>query len=295
MLNLFALVNDPAARVQRFSLAREVQAELTTYLEQQEQAFNACSDQHEFDGKYKPDAGELLFIDDFDDIDKLGSAIQDPMSVPEVAPTIDLFEKIKALFSGRVESDKSVTVLLQAFDRRRVLSTNGLTIFQSNNVFKKVEGLGLTVDSKLTASLTGKRLRFASFHNARQIFDLSGYFVEATDADIAAFADMEMIGANKSALVAMADTWIRRKLALVQQSQILTEVPVADIATAALAFGIEVAVETVDGGIQRLVLPEAKADLKNLLRFLDDDFYEATLSKTQYVTNSKRPAKVKKD
>lgn len=293
MLNLFALVKDPAARVQRFSLAKEVQEEITTYLEKQEVAFNQAEAEIAFDGKYKPDPGEVLYIDDFDDLDKLSAAVSDPMSVPEVTPSIELFDTISALFSGRVEEDKSVTVLLQNFDRRRILSTRGFTIFQADDVFKKVEGLGLTIDYKLAAILKGKRLRFSSFHNARQIFDLTAHYVEATDADIATFAEMPAIHANKALLVATADTWIRRKLALVQQSQILNKFALPDIRKAAEQFGLALAVESIDG-VDKIVLPQDKAELKTLLRFLDEDIYEAVLSKTRYVTNSKREAKLGK-
>ena len=289
MLNLFALVQDPFKRVQRFALDGKVQKELTEYLETQEAAFNAVQAEYEFDGKYKPDSGELLVINEFDDINGLGAAIQDPMSVHEVDPTPAFFETITALFSGRVEDDGSVTVLLQNFDRRRVLSNKGLTIFHSANTFKKLEGVGLTIDWKLAAILSGTRLKFTSFHNARQIFDLSDHYIEATDADLSAFADMEVIQADIKVLVATADTWIRRKIALVQQSQILTKVPLPVIQAAAASFGIVISF-SLEEGVSQLVLPEQKAELKTLLRFLDEDYYESPLSKTHFISNSKRTA-----
>ena len=105
MLNLFALVHDPAARVQRFALDASVQAELTSYLQSQEDTFNSAGTEIQFDGKYKPDAGEVLFIPDFDDIDGFSAAIRDPVSIVEVVPSPDFFEKVCALFSGRVEVD----------------------------------------------------------------------------------------------------------------------------------------------------------------------------------------------
>lgn len=290
MLNLFALVKDPAARVQRFVLDAAVQAELTTYLEAQEASFNSAAIAIPFDGKYKPDAGEVLVIDNFDDIDGLAAAITNPMGVPEVNPSLEFFGRVCALFSGRVEANGSATVLLQNFDRRRVLSTNGLSIFHSANVFKRIEGVGLTIDWKLAAILNGTVLKFNSFHNARQIFDLSDHYIEATDADIKTFVATGAIHVDEVALVDLADTWIRRKIALVQQSQILTKVPMVEIQAAAAGFGIAIKFISVNGGDQ-LVLPETKAELKTLLRFLDEDYYESPLSKTHFITNSKRAAK----
>ena len=133
-------------------------------------------------------------------------------------------------------------------------------------------------------------MRFNSFHNARLIFDLSDHYIEATDADIKAFVALGTVHVDEALLVGLADTWIRRKLALIQQSQILTKVPVLEIQAAAAGFGIMFTVASVNGS-EQLVFPETKAELKTLLRFLDEDYYESPLSKTHFITNSKRAAK----
>src|SRR4051812_13259542 len=100
-LNLFALTSDPEIRVLRFPLSQEVQEELTRYLKAQELAFNTSAEEElVFDGKYKPDDGECLVINNYDDIDDLNSAITNPLSVPEISPDPAVFAIIKALFSG---------------------------------------------------------------------------------------------------------------------------------------------------------------------------------------------------
>ena len=50
---------------------------------------------------------------------------------------------------------------------------------------------------------------------------------------------------------------------------------------------IPVVYQNVDGR-EVLVLPNGKKDLKTLLRFLDEDYYKSPLSKTNYLSNSKR-------
>ena len=63
MFNLFALTGDPANRRLRFSLSHEVQVDLTEYLQDQEQNFSEQGqDEIQFDGKYKPDPGEVLLF-----------------------------------------------------------------------------------------------------------------------------------------------------------------------------------------------------------------------------------------
>ena len=289
MLNLFALTDDPTNRRVRFSLSQEVQADLTALFTQQESSFSSGQDEIPFDGKYKPDPGEILVINGFDDIDGLADAVANPLSVSEVHPTPDTFDTIKALFSGYIDDSGIVTVLVQYFDKKRVISTNGLSIFHSSNVYKKIEGIGLTIDSKITATIRDGALKFHSFHLLRQIFDMSECYREATDGDINDFATLPCVGiSNVDTLVANSDSWVRRKLWLISQSQILTKVPVCDIKAVAAEFSISLETEHSDG-LEKIRIPENKRDLKTLLRFLDEDYYKSPLLQNRYMTNSKRP------
>lgn len=289
MFNLFALTDDPVNRRLRFSLSQEVQADLTTYLQDQEHNFTEQGqDDIPFDGKYKPDPGEVLVISGFDDIDGIADAITNPLSIPEVLPTPEAFGTIKALFSGYVDQNGVATALIQHFDKKRVISTNGLSIFHAANVYKKIEGIGLTIDSKLTAILRDGALKFHSFHLLRQMFDVSEYYKEATDSDIYQFASMAcvMVG-DSTKLIAISDTWVRRKLWLISQSQILDKVPVSDIKAVAAEFHIEFKTN-MDDGTEKLVIPDEKKQLKTILRFLDEDYYKSPLLANYYLANSKR-------
>lgn len=289
MFNLFALTDDPANRIVRFSLSQEVQNELTAYLQEQEILFsNSIQEEIQFDGKYKPDIGEALVIENFDDIDGLVMAITNPLAVPEVDPIPSIFNQIKALFSGYIDQGSVATVLIQHFDKKKIISTNGLSIFHSANIYKKIEGIGLTIDSKLSALIKGGTLKFYSFHLLRQIFDMSEYYKEATDSDISEFSALQLIHASDlQNLISISDTWVRRKFSLIQQSQILENVPINEIKAVAAEFNIPFKTSNING-IEKIELPDTKAELKTLLRFLDEDYYKSPLSKTQCITNSKR-------
>jgi hypothetical protein len=293
LLSLFALTNDPSKRVVRFKLTEEVQKELSSLIIDQDATFEAAIEQSiEFDGKYKPDQGEALYIQNYDDIDNLEATIRNPLGVEEVAPCNDFFTSIKALFTGYETDNNSIRVMIQYFDKRKIISTNGLSIFHSGDVYKKIEGIGISIDTKLSATLQGGVLKFFSFHLLRQIFDLSEYYKEATDVDITDFAAMNMVKSEDSdQLINMADSWIRRKISLVQQSEILNNVPLNQMKAVALEFNIPF--ETVlEDGVEMIKLPSEKAELKMLLRFLDEDYYRSPLSNTNFVTNSKREVEV---
>lgn len=288
MYNLFAYTRDPANRIVRFTLDRPVQDAMTAFLDQQVALFDQECEEVNFDGKYKPDAGEMLVISEFDDLDNLAHPIGAPLDVPVAEPNNTSFDSIRALFFGQPEADGSISVYLQSFDRRRVISDTGFSIFHAQGVYKKIEGTGLTLDTKIAAKLNGNKLKFASFFHARQIFDLTSYYQEATDADIREFAGLNQVAVQDlDALIASSDSWIRRKLWLVRESQILERVQVNDIKAIAAEFNIPVEYEQFDGE-ERLKLPAEKKALKTLLRFLDEDYYKSPLSKTNFVTNSKR-------
>jgi hypothetical protein len=290
LMNLFALTNVPENRVARIPLSRELQEEITALFFRQEQSFiTDIEEEIKFDGKYIPEDNELLLIEDFDDVDGVCTAIRNPTGCQELEVTCQGLESIKAVFSGYVKDD-TVTALLQAFDRKRIISTKGFAIFHSGNTFTKFDGSGLTLDNKLTAIMTGNTLKFQSFHYMRQVFDMSGYYKEATHQDVTDFCHHPALAvANEQDFFGVADSWVRRKIGLIQQSGILDRYSPAQIADVARLFHIDISIEN-RAGMDKIVLPMVRQDLKRILRFLDEDYYEAPLTTTLYLSNSKRVA-----
>ncbi len=53
--------------------------------------------------------------------------------------------------------------------------------------------INLWTSTKLPATIEGGKLKFFSFHNARQMFDLSEYYKVATDDDVLEFAGLDIV------------------------------------------------------------------------------------------------------
>lgn len=287
-LNLFALTDDPGNKIVKFAIAHEIQDNLTAFFLGQEREFtDNIEETIEFDGKYKPEQGELLKISNFDDLDNLEDAIIRPLSVPDITPTEEIFGTIKALFTG-YSVDGSAKILIQRFEKRRIITNNGFTIFHENNTYRKIEEIGLTVDGKLTGVLHNGTLTFKSFHVMRQIFDLTDYYKEATDNDIEQFSQLDTIKIeNLSNFLSLSDSWIRRKIALVQQSGILESVPLRTIKAVADGFLVPLKI-TMENEMQKIDMPNDRKAIKAILRLLDEDYYESPLSQTHCIANSKR-------
>lgn len=287
-MNLFALTRDSSRRILRIPLSSDVQTEVASTFTAQEADFRAAAQEKiPFDGKYKPDDGECLCIADYDDIDNVHNAVANPLSIPEITPVTSEFEAIKAFFVGRVDGSKN-TVLIQTFDKRKIISNRGLSLFHASNVYKKVDGVGLTLDTRLAAILEDRDLSFFSFFAARQIFDLTEYYKEATAEDLKDFAENGSVKvADIDNFIETADGWIRRKVALVMQSAILEKIDLTEAGNVARVFGIELKTVVIDDRMV-LVLPDNKADLKRVLRFLDEDYFQSVLLSTPHLSSSKR-------
>lgn len=291
-MNLFALLRDTNRPLVRIPLSSPVQTELKILFAEQEASFReSAQSKIDFDGKYKPDSGECLTIKDYDDIDNIHYAIANAINIPEIEHSASEFDSIKALFAGKIESGKKIA-LIQSFDKRRVLSTKGYTIIDNivnpAGAYKKVEGVGLTLDSRLAAILTDKELDFFSFFAVRQIFDMNHYYQLATDDDLKAFSGHAKVCINDfGEFLGVSDTWVRRKVILITQSGILEKLDTEKAKILAAAFNIVLNVEQ-RGGNNVIVLPSEKKDLKLVLKFLDEDYFHSLLTNTPSVSNSRR-------
>lgn len=287
-MNLFALTNISGSRILRITVTKELQIQLSQFFLLQEEEFLCdTTEEIKFDGKYRPDDNELLVIEDFDPIDNLSHSIQNPLSYIDLSISDHSIDSIRGIYMGYVR-DNEVRILIQAFDRRRVISPKGFSVFHTNNTFKKFDGSGFTLDNKLTAIMCGKKLKFSSFHFVRQIFDMSAYYLEATNQDITDFSGLSSVQIiNQEAFIEACDTWVRRKLGIIMQSGVLQNSSPHQIALAAKHFDIDIKINQQED-TEKIIFPSDRSELKKLLRFLDEDYYQSPLTDTKYISNSKR-------
>lgn len=287
-MNLFALTNVAGARIIRFPLTHELQEEIQTIFSNQLATFLSGIDEViPFDGRYSPEAGELLIINNFADIDGLAEAVAAPLRVEQFDPNIHSLENVKALFTEHTDDAGARRILIQLFENRRLIAAKGLALFYSGNTFRKMSDAGLTMDTKLLAVLEDGAIKFQSFHFLGRVFELSEYFNEATSDETRTFASHEKLSvANLEEFVASASAPVRKKIALIRQSGILDNFTIEQIVAAAQSFNVVVNTSA-DG---KIALPANGTELRRLLRFLDEDYYRSPLSQTHYISNSKRVA-----
>ena len=286
-MNLFALMDVAGARLIRFPLSVDLSADISTvFNDQHTEFFRGVDTIIPFDGRYTPEEGELLEIPDFADVDGLLAAVANPLSVDQYDPNTHSLDLVRAIFTG-IEVGGVPRVLVQIFERRRLIARAGLMLFFANNQFQKMSESGLSLDTKLLAVLEGTNLKFQSFHFAKRVFDLSEYFREATNEEVTTFAGHEKLAVQDvQVFLAAAGPQIRKKISLIRQSAVLENYSTDQIVAVAASMQFPLALS--DDG--RIIVPDNNTELRKFLRFLDEDYYESPLSNTRFISNSKRRA-----
>jgi Domain of unknown function (DUF4868) len=289
-INLFALVDDEQTPIRRIPLTADLGAQLAQFFVNQQNNFLDNKQPIEFSGSYNVDSGEIFTLTDYPLSETIGSALSNPL-ICQILNLNNEKHRIKALFTG-IWSDTNKTVNFQVFDSGKLLS-KGWTLISSGNTYKKLEEPGLVLQDKLTAHYANGVLYFSSYHNAKRFLDLSAYYREATDTELNAFVATELFAfEDESSFKGNADSIIRKKVALLQKNQVLKDLSVTDIQNVVNSFNQDLPVEhhiniTVNA-MGKLVVPQDKKQLKELIRFLDEDYVTAPLTKRKCLTNSKQ-------
>ncbi|HVR40103.1 MAG TPA: Kiwa anti-phage protein KwaB-like domain-containing protein [Thermoanaerobaculia bacterium] len=179
------------------------------------------------------------------------------------------------------------------FDRRRLLSPTSFSLLHEHGTFVRLHEPGLILDWQLAAVIDGQRLVFHSFNIVRRLFNMMPYFAEATDQQVRDLATHHAVHVeNVDTFVQDADTWTRKKIALIERSDILNTQKPRQVAKVAAEYGLQVEIAKI-GGKDKISIPPEKKEMKAVLQFLDEDYFTSSLTHTQFVTNSKRKLTVK--
>lgn len=241
-----------------------------------------------FDGSYKPHNDEFLAIESFQLPDVIMDAIRDPLGVAAFNKENEEFPEIKAIFVGeRIQTGETekFNVAFQRFRKEQYISPKWYNLFFNNNTFFQEKRFGISISDNIDCFYTEGELQFTSFYFARQVFDLSDYYRSATDNEVEAFSTSDKLSLEDAeAFKGMANTWIRRKIAMINDSKVLINYTASEIKVLAADSGIDI--DTQD---ETIVIPNDKEKVKIILGFLDEEAYKGPFSQKTYLANSKRP------
>jgi len=240
-----------------------------------------------FDGSYKPHTDEFLAIENFRLSGEIMDAIRNPIGVLPYEKIDGEFPEIKAIFVGervQMEDTEEFHVAFQRFRKEQYISTKWYNLFFDENTFFQEKRFGISISDSVDCFYSNGELQFLSFYFARQVFDLSDYYRSATDQELGAFvANGNLLLEDSQAFESMANTWIRRKIAMINDSKVLEDYSAAEIKRRAKSVGVEIETEN-----KKIKIPNDKDKIKIILGFLDEEAYKGPFSQNTYLANSKR-------
>lgn len=280
-MNILAIVDDANSPIRRIPLTGSIQNEVSEFFLRQKENFCVDKEKVDFTGSYNVDIREeVLRISNYSIEDELTNSLQNPLSY-DILNLREESLRIMALLAGEWNDEKYIC--FQVFDSRKVLD-KGFTLIHSQNTYTKLQDPGIILQDKLTALFEEDELLFYSYYNTRRFLDLSNYYKEATDSDLDAFVDNDLFEVeNKDLFKYNSDSIIRKRIALLQKNNVLGNLGIDDIRRTAQEYGVSINIEN-----SKIVIPDNRKELKKFIRFLDEDYFTAPLTKRKCITNSKQ-------
>ncbi|MGP3235994.1 Kiwa anti-phage protein KwaB-like domain-containing protein [Serratia ureilytica] len=263
---------------------------------QRSEFINEDIEEIEFCASYNVQDGEIFSINPFDDEIGIINAIERPDAVPVWDPDDVSVHYFKALFTGEPASNGNPTqVWLQCFDRRQIINNEKSffqVVTQPGNRFSVSTRPGFSLSDRLTAILVGDKLLFKSFFMLRRFFNMEEYFNEATREDLANFIGNDIFHVdNAEDFMTFADSAIKKKVSLIISSGILNDQPIENLIECAQKIGYQLGITNVNGD-NKITMPNSKREVKQLLYFLDQGYFNSIITNELMLTNSKRPIRI---
>ncbi|MDQ6482624.1 hypothetical protein [Dyadobacter sp. LHD-138] len=272
--NFFAILKDNTVR--KIDLLQTITSDIRdVFINIGSSILNDDVEEILFDGNFNIQDEEILYVE----MELPGNVIE-TSSNPIGLQVLDLeTDDIKTLFW--VENN---IYYFQNFDKRKLLQNKNV-IFWDKNTFNKLTSNALIVDNIVNAIHKTNRLYFKSYANANKIFSLLSFFEAASDEVIDQFATNDKLTVDAVWLKENGNTIIKKQITLIQKSNVLTNADTKKIKSSANKFNLKI--ELVDG---KLILPNDKKQCKDILSFLNEQYYIGLITGKKFRTNSKREA-----
>lgn len=272
--NFFAILKDDTVR--KIDLLQTITSDIkNVFVNIGNSMLNDNVEEILFDGNFNVQDEEILYVEM-----ELPEDIVEVASNPIGFNTLNLTtDDIKTIFW--IESN---VYYFQNFDKRKLLQNKNV-IFWDNTTYNKLENNALIVDNVVNGIYKEGKFYFKSYANANKIFSLLPYFEEASNETIDEFSSTSIIDVDVDWLKENSTTQIRKQITLIQKSNVLSNANPKKIKTEAKKFSLKI--DVVNG---KLVLPNEKKSCKDVLSFLNEQYYIGLITGKKFRTNSKREA-----
>ncbi len=289
-VNFFVVIADSDGErfIRHISVSGEVQNELADHFQTMHVEFVGPNNEEvPFDPCFYPDEDQIFVIRPFA-LPTFMNAVAGSASAVKSLSDKDMNESsLKAFLAANREGSQLKDLVVQGIDSRQLLKHSKISLIYEGERFRRLEKPGLTVGDSIVAVFKSQALYFKNFHMLRRVFDLTDYFHEATDEQLKSFLGYSnFLVADMDRTLTECDTWIRKRVFNIINSKILETCSISKLAKVAKRYGIELELKGQDNK-KKIVLREDRKYLKNVVRLLDDDFLDSSLTDRSFLVNSK--------
>ena len=233
----------------------------------------------EFDGSYNPGKDEVLYV-----------TMALPACFADIPNNTNNYNEV--VIPG--DSIKTIclyhdgTYYFQNFLNHFILKASNIPLVWNGGTYQKFDDQkAFTIEAVVNAIYREGKLYFRSYASAKQIFNLTTFYKEATNNDIdTVFGSTVFTGTDCEWMKENSDSVMRKQIRSIQDSGILDGLDVTTRTFKSWARKAGVPDDVYSTG--HLAFPRNKNICKTILSFLNDDIFEGYFSKNIFLSNSKR-------
>ena len=278
-------------KLQRISLDGTLQNTLANEWAKQYQRFINDKEEKDFSIAYTLGIGEVFTICPYKLPDWLAGKDSENIRNTEQAPiNASLARSVKGVVAFARDDEDNELMLFQNFTRSQVIGPGGLImrLSRSRNTYTSIEDSALRLNNRLVAVYSPKEetLLFDSFRSVNTFLPLSDHYYTASEEDIDSLLSHKLFKCqDKQKIVDNATQFIRRRFAILKDSEILDRLSAEDVRDRAARYNVEIPVQH-----DKIVFPTENDDAKVVLQFLNEEIFQGALTDEFYETNSKKKA-----
>lgn len=240
-----------------------------------------------FDDGYRLADNEIFEIRNFKMPPDLLNALRFPQEHEEFNAESHGVGGIKAIIAASVRGSDITAIFKTIGKAKKIEPAKNLMVVCGRKTYEKMSRPAIMIDDRVTAVYSDGTLLFKSPSTVKQVLSLKEYMKEANDLEMVTFLEARF-ETDPEKILGVADTWMRKRFAALMQSTLFDERTAVDIYETAKSFSTEIPME-LSKDRNKLVLPEAKGDIRVILKFLNEEYYKGVLTGKDYQTHSKRP------
>lgn len=178
---------------------------------------------------------------------------------------------------------------------------DGLAIFQSvdtahvpenrikisifnDNTFHRLASPTIILREEAHAVIWNEKLIFSKTTLVKRFLNLTDHIMRVTDNQVNSFFQQSQFAGFVNIVPAHLDQWVRRRVASINNKKI--QIDVAYLAVVAQNFNVVLSIDT-STHPPRINLPSNKAELKRILRLIDEDYF-TSWNNVNYQASGKR-------